>query len=276
MCSNRILPWCSKARAATIRIDAYPDKLFNGKVTFIYPTVNPETRTAKVRIELPNAQGLLKPDMYGRVEFVSSPPAKIRSSPCPTRRCFDTGIRRLVLVDLGEGRFEPRTVKLGIHADGYAEVLGGLKAGERVVVNANFLIDAESNLKAALSGFRPTAVHGAHGCESSQARTNAPPPARSAPARPAGHHGEGIIEAIDFGACDGNACPWSDCQPQLAGDDHGFSGAGPGIAADTETRPEDRLRDNRGVSGRVRHRPHSSAPREQAEVPAMPAAGRGR
>ena len=112
----------------------------------------PETRTAKVRIELPNKQGLLKPDMYGRVEFASLH-GKHKVLAVPDSAVLDTGIRRLVLVELGEGRFEPRTVKLGIHADGYAEVLGGLTAGETVVVSANFLIDAESNLKAALGGF---------------------------------------------------------------------------------------------------------------------------
>ncbi len=140
-----------RGQAATIRIDAYPDKVFNGKVTFIYPTVNPETRTAKVRIELPNMQALLKPAMYGRVELASSS-SKDKVLAVPESAVLDTGTRQLVLVDLGEGRFEPRTVKIGARADDYAEVTDGLKAGERVVVKANFLIDAESNLRAALSG----------------------------------------------------------------------------------------------------------------------------
>ncbi|MDE2366676.1 MAG: efflux RND transporter periplasmic adaptor subunit, partial [Betaproteobacteria bacterium] len=139
-------------QTATIRIDTYPDKIFNGKVTFVYPTVMPETRTARVRIELPNEQGLLKPAMFGRVEFASFH-SKDKVLTVPDSAVLDTGTRRLVLVDLGGGRFEPRTVKLGIHADGYAEVLGGVEAGETVVVSANFLIDAESNLKAALSSF---------------------------------------------------------------------------------------------------------------------------
>ncbi|MDN5935993.1 MAG: efflux RND transporter periplasmic adaptor subunit [Nitrosospira sp.] len=141
-----------RGQSATIRMDAYPDKIFNGKVTFIYPTVMPETRTAKVRIELPNPKGLLKPDMYGRVEFASTH-SKDKVLTVPDSAVLDTGTRRLVLVALGEGRFQPRTVKLGMHADGYTEVLEGLEAGEAVVVSANFLIDAESNLKAALSGF---------------------------------------------------------------------------------------------------------------------------
>ncbi|SFN72450.1 efflux RND transporter periplasmic adaptor subunit [Nitrosospira briensis] len=140
-----------RGQAATIKIDSYPDTVFNGNVTFIYPTLNPETRTARVRIELPNMQALLKPAMYGRVELASSS-SKDKVLAVPDSAVLDTGTRQLVLVDLGEGRFEPRLVKIGARADEYAEVTDGLKAGERVVVKANFLIDAESNLKAALSG----------------------------------------------------------------------------------------------------------------------------
>ena len=183
-----------RGQAATIRIDAYPDKLFNGKVTYIYPTVDPATRTAKVRIELPNAQALLKPDMYGRVEIVSSASGE-KVLAVPDSAVLHTGTREVVLVDLGEGRYEPRTVKLGPHADGYAEVLGGLKEGERVVVKANFLIDAESNLKAALSAFGER-VHGAHG--STPGEDQRASAGSLGAARPQAHHGEGIIEAIDF------------------------------------------------------------------------------
>ena len=111
----------------------------------------------------------------------------------PDSAVLDSGTRRLVLVDLGEGRFEPRTVKLGLHADGYAEVLGGLKAGEAVVVKANFLIDAESNLKAALSGFG----HSAHGSKPGEKEQVKPGMSAAAPAL-ANHRGEGSIEAIDF------------------------------------------------------------------------------
>lgn len=136
----------------TIRIDAYPDKVFNGKVAFVYPAVTPETRTASVRIELPNPDGMLKPAMYAHVEFASFH-SKNKVLTVPDSAVLDTGTRRVVLVDLGGGRFEPRTVKLGMHADGYAEVLGGLRAGETVVVKANFLIDAESNFKSALNSF---------------------------------------------------------------------------------------------------------------------------
>ncbi|SDA15294.1 membrane fusion protein, Cu(I)/Ag(I) efflux system [Nitrosospira sp. Nsp18] len=184
-----------RGQGVTITLDAYPDKVFNGKVTFIYPTVTPETRTAKIRIELPNAQGLLKPAMYGRVEFASSR-SKNKVLAVPDSAVLDSGIRRLVLVDLGEGRFEPRALKLGIRADGYAEVLGGLKAGETVVVSANFLIDAESNLKAALGGFghHPGSTSGENG----QTTPRAPMTTRGAAPGPASHHGVGNITEMDW------------------------------------------------------------------------------
>ena len=184
-----------RGQGAAIRLDAYPDKVFNGKVTFIYPTVKPETRTAKVRIELPNTQGLLKPAMYGRVEFASTH-SKNKVLAVPDSAVLDSGIRQLVLVDLGEGRFEPRTVKLGTHADGYAEVLEGLEAGETVVVSANFLIDAESNLKAALGGFghHPGSAPGENGQAAAGARMATPD---AAPV-PASHSGTGNIKEMDW------------------------------------------------------------------------------
>jgi Cu(I)/Ag(I) efflux system membrane fusion protein len=144
-------------QSANIRVDAYPEKVFTGKVTFIYPTVTPESRTAKVRIELANPQALLKPSMYARAEFLSSR-GKGQTLAVPDSAVLDTGTRQLVLVQRGEGRFEPRPVKLGARGDGYIEILEGVKAGENVVVSANFLIDAESNLKAAFSGFGQSAA----------------------------------------------------------------------------------------------------------------------
>jgi Cu(I)/Ag(I) efflux system membrane fusion protein len=189
-----------RGQSATIRMDAYPDHVFNGEVTFVYPTVMPETRTAKVRIELPNKQGLLKPAMYGRVELASFH-SKGKVLTVPDSAVLDTGLRRLVLVDLGGGRFEPRTVKLGIHADGYVEVLGGLTAGEIVVISANFLIDAESNLKAALGGFVSGFGHQPPGPplgENGQAQPGASMTAPEATPAPTSHHGVGNIKEMDW------------------------------------------------------------------------------
>ena len=178
-------------QSANIRVDAYPEKVLAGKVTFIYPTVTAESRTAKVRIELANPQALLKPSMYARVEFKSAH-GKGQALSVADSAVLDTGTRQLVLVQRAEGRFEPRPVKLGARGDGYIEVLDGVKAGEMVVVSANFLIDAESNLKAAFSGFGQAA-------EGAKPDANgAPKPAApGAAAAPATHRGEGTVEAVD-------------------------------------------------------------------------------
>jgi len=133
---------------AAVSLAAYPGRTFSGRVTFVYPTVEPETRTARVRIELPNGEGLLKPDLYGTVEIVAGD--TVAAVAIPESAVLDSGTRRVVLIELGGGSFEPREVELGSRGDGYVEVVKGLAAGERVVVDGNFLIDAESNLKAAL------------------------------------------------------------------------------------------------------------------------------
>lgn len=137
---------------ATITLRAYPGRTFKGRVSFIYPTVGEQTRTAQVRIEIPNPEDKLKADMYATLE-IASPLGARNVLAVPESAVIDNGVRQVVLIDRGEGRFEPRTVKPGERADGYVEVNDGIKADEKVVVSANFLIDAESNLKAALSGF---------------------------------------------------------------------------------------------------------------------------
>ncbi|MFO1155073.1 MAG: efflux RND transporter periplasmic adaptor subunit [Rhodospirillales bacterium] len=138
-------------QAATVTVKAYPGRRFEGQVAFIYPTVQPETRTGTVRIELPNPRGELKADMYAEVELQGGGATKVLA--IPDSALIDNGLRQVVLIERGEGRFEPRTVRSGAKADGYVEVLDGVRAGERVVVSAIFLIDAESNLKAALGSF---------------------------------------------------------------------------------------------------------------------------
>lgn len=137
---------------ATITVRAYPERTFLGRVAFIYPVVGQETRTARVRIEMPNPDDLLKADMYANVE-IASPLGPGDVLAIPESAVIDSGTRQVVLIDHGDGRFEPRAVKLGDRAEGYVAVIDGVSADERVVVSANFLIDAESNLKAALSSF---------------------------------------------------------------------------------------------------------------------------
>jgi Cu(I)/Ag(I) efflux system membrane fusion protein len=107
-----------------------------------------ETRTARVRIELPNPDGLLRGDMYAEVEIAAGGNEKVLTA--PESAVIDTGKRQVAIVDKGEGRFEPREVKIGRRGEGFVEIKSGVSENERVVTAANFLIDAESNLKAAL------------------------------------------------------------------------------------------------------------------------------
>ena len=141
---------------AKVRVNAYPDKTFQGRVAFVYPTVTPETRTARARIEMGNPGLLLKPAMYASVELSAGEGRGKRLS-VPDSAVLDSGTRQIVLVRRAEGLFEPREVKLGMRGDGYVEVIEGVKEGEEIVVSANFLIDAESNLKTAIGGFGQSA-----------------------------------------------------------------------------------------------------------------------
>jgi Cu(I)/Ag(I) efflux system membrane fusion protein len=136
-------------QTAEVTLLAYPGRRFPGTVTFVYPMMTAATRTARVRIELPNPGGALMPDMYGAVSIASG---ETRVLAVPDSAVIDSGMRKIVLVEKGEGRFEPREIKTGRRGDGHVAVLEGVGEGEKVVVAANFLIDAESNLKSALRG----------------------------------------------------------------------------------------------------------------------------
>ncbi len=159
-----------------VSIGAYPDKSFEGRLTYVYPTLNAQTRTVPVRVELANPAGMLKPGMFAQMEMQIA--AGSKHVTLPQSAVMDSGTRQIVLVQLAEGRFEPRDVKLGARSDSHVEVLHGVKEGEQVVVTANFLIDAESNLKAALAGF-------------------ADPPATVGAAKAVGHQAVGVVEEID-------------------------------------------------------------------------------
>ena len=134
-----------------VRARSFPGREFSGKVNIIYPQINKETRTARVRVELSNPELLLLHDMYVDAEIDTGSQDAVLA--VPESAVLDTGGRQAVLVDKGEGRFEPREVKLGHRGGGYVEIREGLAEDDPVVVSANFLIDAESNLKAALKGF---------------------------------------------------------------------------------------------------------------------------
>ena len=132
-------------------VNSLPGRSFPGKVDFIYPTLVAESRTGRVRILLDNAEGMLRPNLYATVQFKAQ--AGDPRLAVPESALLDTGSRQVVLVEVEQGRFQPRQIKAGARGEGFVEVLDGLADGERVVVRANFLIDSESNLRAALGAF---------------------------------------------------------------------------------------------------------------------------
>ncbi|MGQ9646824.1 MAG: efflux RND transporter periplasmic adaptor subunit [Thermodesulfobacteriota bacterium] len=143
------LPFIRLGQQATVHLSYLPGETFTGKAIYIYPSLNPETRTAKVRFEFPNPHGKLKPEMYANVEI------KVhlgKTLAVPEGAIIDTGLRQMAIIDRGFGYFEPREVKVGAKVENYYEVIKGLKAGERVVTSANFLIDSESKFKEAVGG----------------------------------------------------------------------------------------------------------------------------
>ncbi|WP_374502582.1 efflux RND transporter periplasmic adaptor subunit [Zoogloea sp.] len=167
---------------AKVKINAYPDKTFEGTISYVYPTLKAETRTIPVRIDLPNPNNLLKPGMFAQLELPTT--AKGAVVTVLNSAVIDSGTRQIVLVQAKEGRFEPRDVKLGARSDDRVEVIEGIRDGEQVVVAANFLIDAESNLKAAVGGFG----HSSHG--------GAAPSDKPAAAK-VGNKAEGKVEEVD-------------------------------------------------------------------------------
>jgi membrane fusion protein, copper/silver efflux system len=136
---------------AKVTVNAWPGQPFDGKVTFIYPTIGKDSRTARLRIEVANRDSRLRADMAATVEITTPLDGSLLA--VPESAVIDSGRRQVVLVERGEGRYEPRPVKLGAHVPGWVQVLDGLKSGERVVTQATFLIDAESNIRAALAAF---------------------------------------------------------------------------------------------------------------------------
>lgn len=138
---------------ATASLVAFPGRTFSGKLDFIYPTLQANTRSGQVRIVLPNSEGLLRASMYANVAIDTPSTTSQPMVVVPDSAVINNGASQIVLVAHGRGRFEPRAVKLGAQGGGYSQILSGVTAGEQVVVSANFLIDAESNLQAALQAF---------------------------------------------------------------------------------------------------------------------------
>ncbi|MFZ7126845.1 MAG: efflux RND transporter periplasmic adaptor subunit [Desulfobacterales bacterium] len=143
------LPWVEKGMPAEMALAYIPGKRFKGRVLFIYPYLNAKTRTATLRLEFPNPEDVLKPDMYANVYLRSE--IEERSLLIPQEAVIDSGVRKVVFVTRGQGKFEPREVELGLEVnDGLYQVLGGLSEGDEIVVSAQFMLDSESRLREAI------------------------------------------------------------------------------------------------------------------------------
>jgi Cu(I)/Ag(I) efflux system membrane fusion protein len=141
------LPYVQMGMPMDLALPYWPGKAFSGKVSFLSPSLNRETRTLKIRLEIPNPESLLKLEMYADARLNYS----LGEKPAvPETAVMRTGERDYAFRDSGDGKLIPSEVKLGVRANGYYEVLSGLNAGDRVVTSANFLVDSESSMRAAL------------------------------------------------------------------------------------------------------------------------------
>jgi Cu(I)/Ag(I) efflux system membrane fusion protein len=142
------LPRLSVGQKATVTLSYWPGRVWNGTVTYVYPSVDEKTRTVKVRVELDNPKGELKPEMFADVT-IHGPTRHVLQ--VPDGAILESGTRNIAFVLQGEGKLVPREVSIGDHGDGVVEIRSGLEEGEVVVRGANFLVDSESRLKAAIS-----------------------------------------------------------------------------------------------------------------------------
>ncbi|HKI77425.1 MAG TPA: efflux RND transporter periplasmic adaptor subunit [Ignavibacteriaceae bacterium] len=131
-----------------IKFNYLPGEIFTGKISFIYPTIDPKSRTAKIRIDVPNSNGELKPEMFANVEIAGK--ETIATPVVPENAVIRSGSKDFVIISLGEGKFKPQRVTLGNYSNGYYQILKGLNEGNKIVTSAQFLIDSESNLRSAL------------------------------------------------------------------------------------------------------------------------------
>ena len=145
------VPFVHLGQRVTLTLSYYPGKTYTGTISYIYPTVDPQTRTVKARIQIPNPGFVLKPQMFADAKLRVDYGTKIL---VPQEAVLNSGTEQHVFVVHDGGLFEPRKVSIGPVMDGNAVILSGLKAGETIVVSGNFLIDSESNLKDAMSGMQ--------------------------------------------------------------------------------------------------------------------------
>jgi RND family efflux transporter MFP subunit len=141
------LPYVKVGMPVQVTLPYWPSQVFTGQVSFITPTLNPMTRTLNARLEIHNPDLLLKPEMYATATLKLEHGEKLA---VPTTAVLFTGTRNVAFRDVGDGHLAPAELKLGARSGDYYEVLGGLSEGDKVVVSANFLVDSESSMKAAL------------------------------------------------------------------------------------------------------------------------------
>jgi len=147
------IPWIRKGQPAAVSFRNAPEEQFRGKVLFLYPEVSRDTRTLKICVEVPNPQRRLRPGMYADV-VVQGPPVR-NAVVAPQSAVIRSGERNIVFIDLGEGRFQPREVELGVKgARDRIQIVSGVSAGEQVVTQAQFMLDSESRLQEAIAQFR--------------------------------------------------------------------------------------------------------------------------
>jgi Cu(I)/Ag(I) efflux system membrane fusion protein/cobalt-zinc-cadmium efflux system membrane fusion protein len=144
------LPWVHKGMAAEMDLAYIPGKRYTGEVLFIYPYLDPKTRTARLRLSFPNPDDALKPGMYANVYLQSALPEK--RLVVPQEAVIDSGVRKRVFVSRGKGKYEAREINLGVEGNDYMfEVIDGLAEGEEIVVSGQFMLDSESRLKEAIA-----------------------------------------------------------------------------------------------------------------------------
>jgi Cu(I)/Ag(I) efflux system membrane fusion protein len=146
--------WVKVGQAAEVRLAYLPGKLWQGKVEYIYPSLDPKTRTLKVRLRFDNADEGLKPNMYASVRIFGGP--KENTIVIPLEGLIRTGRDERVIIALGDGRFEARDVVAGIESGDYVEIVRGVDEGEAVVVSGQFLIDSEASMRASLKRMDPS------------------------------------------------------------------------------------------------------------------------
>ena len=153
-------PMARLGQAVAVETTALPGRTFQGTIRAMDQMIEPMTRTTRIRAQLENPEGLLKPDMYVNASIAVDLGEVLA---VPAEAVFATGQRQMVFVDRGQGRFEPREVTVGATADADAAIIAGLTEGEAVVTSGNFLIDSESRLKATLEGMSPPPAASAEG-----------------------------------------------------------------------------------------------------------------